>query len=159
MKPETERILRNLGLLGRLEANEKLLTQGQFFELHSPGWRQPIARAWFRENRQHNMSCITECIRLAKTEITNILSEHTEGGELAQRRATTVSSEVMVQEAMHTCSRIAKALLGSVKGLKNLKLTYADDAALLVQIDNICVDIDNFVNSIATSVGLPSVVL
>lgn len=158
MKPETERILRNLGLLARLQANEKLLTQGTFFELHSPGWRQPIARVWFRENRQYNMTCITECIRLAKTEITNILSDHTEGGDPGQRRATTVASEVMVQEAMHTCSRIAKALLASVAGLQSLKLTYADDAALLVQIDNICVDIDNFVHSIATSVGLPTVV-
>lgn len=158
MKPETDRILRNLGVLSRLQANEKLLTHGMFFELHSPGWRQPIARLWYRETRHQNMTEIAECIRQAKMEVTNILSDHTEKvGEISERRAHTVASEVMIQEEMHTCSRIAKTLLTSLHGLKNLKCTYADDVALLVQIDNICVDVDNFVNSVATSVGLPSI--
>ena len=105
MKPETERILRNLGVMARIQANEKLLTQNEFFEIHTPGWRQGATRQWLGENRQNNMTAVAECVRLAKMEITNILSEHADQiNQPNQPRHGTVTSEVMIREnlRMHT---------------------------------------------------------
>ena len=152
MTPETDKILRNLGVIARLKSNERLLTGFDFFEIQSPTPWQSFRRFYNNETRDQNMKAVTECIRLAKTLITTTLSERADVRE-DQRRGT-VTTEVMLQEEMHTCNRVAQALISATDGLQNLQTTYRDDAALLVRITELCVDIQNFVGNIATSVGL-----
>ena len=150
--PETDRILRNLGVVGRLKANDKLFTRSDFFEIQSPTPFQAVYRTYYGETRTNNMRSITEHVRLAKCAITSILAERSEMSET--RMESTIAGEVMVQEKLHLCTRIGNALLTSIHGLRNLQTTYREDVAILVMIDEICLDIDTFVRTIAANLGL-----
>lgn len=154
MTPETDKILRNLGVVARIKTNERLMTQSDFFEIQSPTPWQTLRRNWYRESRQLNVGAITDCIRLAKGAITTTLAERADNGSDGRG---TVTTQVMMQEEMHMCVRIAQALLGCVIGLQNLKVTYRDDVAIMVRIDELSIDIQTFVRTIARSVGLPAV--
>ena len=151
--PETDRILRNLGVVGRLKANDRLVTtRSEFFEIQSPTPFQALYRRYYGEARAHNMRSITEHVRLAKCAITSILTERSEVSDT--RMENTIAGEVMLQEKLHLCTRIGSTLLTSIHGLRNLQTTYREDIAIIVMIDEICLDIDTFVRTIATNLGL-----
>lgn len=155
MTPETDKILRDLGVVGRIKTNERLMTQTDFFEIQCPTPWQSLRRSFYGETRQHNIGAITNCIRLAKSAITTILAERADSS--SRERRGTVTTEVMLQEEMHTCVRMAQTLLNSVNGLRCLKTTYREDIALVVRIDELILDIKTFVRTIARSVGLPEI--
>ena len=71
---ESTRILRNLGVISQLKANDKLITEEEFFAIYTPTTFRAAFRFIYRETRSINLVRISECINSAKIFVTNALS-------------------------------------------------------------------------------------
>lgn len=155
MQADLDKIQRNLGVIAALQHNDKLLTEGEFFTIYVPtAWRS-LWRTLWRESREQNLVRVAECIRMAKSFVTNTISEH---GLIPTEALTQTSDTVQMKFHRHSqvqlCARILSALSEATVGLDNLTQTYADDASLLVKIRQIKTEVTDFIESttiVATS--------
>jgi len=117
----SETIMINLKVMTQLEPYVKLDTSKSLFRAYStnhytPSW---LRRWWFGSSRIVDMSKVHQ---LYQNAIELIYTEH------------------------HDLDRIKEDLLASVKGIKNLKITYQDDTTISSQLDVILGNIAEICN-------------
>ena len=150
MQVDVDKILRNLGVLGSLKQNDKLLTEGEFFAIYVPtAWRS-LYRTFYRESREQNMKKVDECIRSAKAFVTTTISEHGTEHDIRTLDTESVPMRMHRHEQVQVCSRVLACLTDAVDGLDNLTQTYVDDAALIVKIKQLKSDVIDFIETTQT---------
>lgn len=152
---DLDKIQRNLGVIAVLKQNDKLLTEGEYFTVHVPTAFRSVWRMWHRESREQNLIRVAECIRMAKTFVTNTISEHgVNANDNILRSSDTMQMKFLRHNQIQLCSRILTALSEATHGLDNLTQTYTDDASLLVKIRQLKTEVIDFIDStnfVATS--------
>lgn len=147
MQTETERTLNNLNILAALSQNDKLLTNDDVFDIHSPTTMRALWRFWYREGRGGNVQRVRTCIRCAINFISNSLEE---ANELAISLQDTDQRSIRLKfetTTMHHL-RMLCALKNARNGIQNLLQTYRDDPALQSQVALLKDEIDDFVRLI-----------
>lgn len=143
MQPDVEKTLRNLGVLAQMKQHDKLLTEGEHFAIYVPTAMRSLYRFLYNETREQNMSRVAECIRQAKAAVTHILSEHSQN----DTDSRTMSLQLLRREESAVCYRIITALTECLCGLDNMVITYRDDTALVVRIQQIKGDVTDFLEN------------
>lgn len=155
MQSDADKIQRNLGVIAALKQNDKLLTEGDFFTIYVPTAMRSLMRTVWRESRELNLMRVAECIRNAKSFVTNAISEHgIVSRDILAQTTDTVQMKFHRHSQVQLCSRILTSLSECTTGLDNLTHTYADDASFLVKIRQIKTEVTDFIESttvVATS--------
>ena len=146
MESESERILRNLTVVGLINQNDKLSTNATEFSLYEPTSLRGMFRLYYGETRIQNVIHIQSTVRSAKTFIEQIITNYKEEHE---RFASIYLSRTQLQ----CCKRMYEALVASKSGLSNLKQTYKDDASIMTKLQTLIHEIDDFVE--VTSASFP----
>lgn len=143
MLPDVEKTLRNLGVLAQMKQHDKLLTEGEYFAIYVPTTFRSAYRFLYSETREQNMVRVSECIRQAKYAVTRTLSEHSQ----SDSETHTMSLQLLRREESAVCYRVISALGECLSGLDNMALTYRDDTALVVRIQQIKGDVTDFLEN------------
>ena len=156
MITDHERLLRNLGVLGSLKPNQRLLTVGrEFFEIQCPSAWQPLSRYAMGESRRENLAAVSGCLRSGKQSITNAVTKLGEASALTLRDDNGgLVTRLLLLEEMQGCLRLSQALLDATEGLDNLAITYREDVACTIQIRELCVEVRSFVHAASRALGL-----
>lgn len=136
---DSERTLKNLHVLGALSHNDKLLTNGDQFDIYAPTSLRGMLRAWYGECREHNIQRVRQTIRAGIACASALLEEADtlllNSSDKQQMRFDTIM-------AHHR--RMCDGLVRARSGLSNLLLTYREDAALASQIKLLLTEVDDF---------------
>tara|TARA_B110000046_G_scaffold129253_1_gene135691 strand:+ start:742 stop:1221 length:480 start_codon:yes stop_codon:yes gene_type:complete len=143
MLPDVENTLRNLGVVAQMKQHDKLLTEGEHFAIYVPTAMRSLYRFFYSETREQNMRRVAECVRQAKYAVTRTLSDHSQ----SESECRTMSLQLLRCEESAVCFRVITALSECLDGLDNMTLTYRDDAALVVRIQQIKGDITDFLEN------------
>ena len=154
MLPDIEKTLRNLGVLSQMKQHDKLMTECEHFAIHVPTATRSIYRYIYNETREQNMQRVAECIRQAKAAVTHILSEHSQH----ENDSRTMSLQLLRREESAICYRIMQALSECLCGLDNMVVTYRDDTALVVRIQQIKGDVTDFITNTQVVAGTSPVI-
>ena len=147
MQADMDKTLRNLGVIAALKQNDKLMTEGEFFTVYVPTAVRSLWRTYYRESRETNMARVAECVRRAKSFVTNTISEHGSTETDFSQQNDTVQMKFHRHSQVQLCTRVLTALSEATVGLDNLQQTYADDAALLVRLRQIKSEVTDFLES------------
>jgi hypothetical protein len=140
MQTETERILRNLAILGSISQNDKVNTNADTFAIYVPTVMRGLARMWYGEARHCNILRIQETVRNA----TGIVREYM--AEIGTMQGETQDFTRAMRQKQ--CSRIVRAMGDAMKGLVNLQQTYRDDITMHSQISLLVSEIEDFLSII-----------
>lgn len=144
MQAESERTLSNLRVLGELSHNDKLQTNDDIFDIHSPTTMRALYRFWYRENRANNVQRVRQCVRNAMDFVERTI-DHAESMRLRPGHAQVAdAARLRVETATLQHFRMVDALRRAGEGLTNLLQTYRDDPALASQLRLIVEDIHTF---------------
>lgn len=139
---DIHKVLRNLGVVGQMKQNDKLLTQGDYFSLYTPTYMRGVYRMWLGEGRELNVNRVHEEVNSAKAYITNVLAD--------QRYAVTDDANIKSRLGRHTqaqlCTRAMRILHETQAGLQNMRETYREDTALLCRIEHVANDVSDFLD-------------
>jgi hypothetical protein len=153
MQADAERTLNNLHILGALSQNDKLLTNEDSFDIHSPTTLRAVWRFWLGERRGVNVQRVKICIRNAMSfasssldEATDLLASPASPTDSQDGREDSIpdSMRLRVDTTVMQHVRMMNALGLASKGLTNLLQTYRDDPALASQIQLVVHEIDDF---------------
>ena len=150
MQTETERILRNLSILGSISQNDKVNTNADTFAIYVPTVMRGLARMWYGEARHCNILRIQETVRNA----TGIVREYMVDIHRMEGDNKQDFTRAMRQKQ---CNRIVRALEDAMKGLVNLQQTYRDDITMHSQISLLVSEIEDFLSIINSPSSAPSV--
>lgn len=143
MQSDAERTLNNLQVIGVLSHNDKLLTNGDCFDIYAPTTFRSMMRKVYGEGRAQNVSRVRHAVRegiafVSKSlEDANALLQQSSSGDASHMRLR-VETIVLQHVRMRTAVRKA------ADGLSNLLQTYRDDAALVSQIQLVVDEIRDF---------------
>lgn len=142
MDSSAERTLNNLHVLSAISHNDKLMTNDDSFDIYVPTSLRGMLRMWYGERRSQNVQRVRQTVRDGIAFASRSLDEatavlHTLGeSDMARLRvATTVLQHARMVSALERCRG----------GLRNLRQTYREDAALASQITLLIEEIDDFV--------------
>lgn len=141
MNTETERVLKNLTILGSIAQNDKLNTQGDNFTVYVPTVLRGTLRMWYGESRHMNIVRIQETVRLAITSIRETKNDNTTIDDLHFVKG--------IRERQ--CRRLIESLTKSRIGLRNLQQTYREDTSTMIQIQLLDQEIEDFLSIIETT--------
>ena len=159
MQADIDKVLRNLGVVAALKQNDKLSTEGEFFTIYVPTAMRSVMRMLYRESREQNLVRCADCIRNAKTFVANTISEHGASSDTVPNNTSgTVQMRLHRHMQVQLCARVLNALSEATAGLDNLTQTYADDAAMLVQLRQLKSEVTDFLESTQTLAKLSPVV-
>ena len=146
MHAEAERVLHNLHVLSVISHNDKLLTNDDEFNIHSPTTFRAVWRFCTGERRNSNVTRIRICVRNAIDFISSSLEELTAFQSQRDGRAFPNSTmQLKVDTLMLQHLRMMDGVQKASQGLTNLLQTYRDDPALAAQIQLIIHEIGDFV--------------
>jgi hypothetical protein len=137
MDAESIRTMHNLLVLSKLQVNDKLITNGEYFDIYEPTSLRGFMRFLYRENRVSNITRIRECI----THSVNFISRTNNDVSAIDSQsfyATTLTNQ-------H--KRMTAALNSALKGLETLVITYSDDPVSTVQVGIVIGEIEDFLTS------------
>lgn len=141
MNSEAERTLTNLRVIGAISQNDKLMTNGDHFDIYVPTSMRALMRTWYGERRGTNLQQVRTTLHAAMTIATGYLIDVDE-----LTRGTLPSEQVRLRvdtlAVFH--SRMCDALEGSVGGLTNMLQTYREDAALTSQLAGIIQEVQDY---------------
>lgn len=142
MQAEAERTLNNLHVLAALSHNDKLMTNGDVFDIYSPTSLRALVRAWYGERRGANVQKIRQTVRAA----INFASAYLEDVRTLTS-APDLDSNLRLRMDTVTLQyfRMIDALKLAHRGLTNLVQTYRDDAAFSSQLVLLNSEIDDFI--------------
>jgi hypothetical protein len=123
-----EKTIRNLSVIGSLSHNDKLLTRGETFSIHTPTSMRGMYRYFVGESREENMKEVQDCITSAKQYVLNTIAQ-------CERQENNFLLSMQIQERMDICAQAIVSLEKSVVGLSNLVLTYREDASTYSKIE------------------------
>lgn len=143
MDSETEKVMRNLSIIGSVSQNDKINTNSDIFIIYVPTVMRGMMRLWYGEARQCNMQRLQETVRMATTAIRQHLTDMHQmtGDDQGFSKAT---KELC-------CKRLIKVLSESRNGLNNLHQTYRDDVTMYTQVKMLIDEINDFLQIIQTS--------
>lgn len=152
MSTDTDKVLRNLGVIAALKQNDKLLTEGEFFAVYVPTVMRGVLRFAWGETRELNIKRIGETIDRAKTFVTSTMAEHShmspgDAQVLAEDSAGSMQMRLYRRTQVQQCTRVIQSLSEINSGLDNLVETYRDDAGLVVRLRNIKQEVNDFVET------------
>lgn len=134
---DAERTMHNLYVLGSVSVNDKLMTNDDRFDIYSPTMLRAGMRMWYREHRSQNILRVRQTI----TQAFQIASKALEDAKMfASSSAMSLHASSTALQFVRTCD----ALLRGCGGLRTLRQTYLDDAALTSQLDLMVEDIEDF---------------
>lgn len=160
MHSDAERILNNLNILSVLSQNDKLLTNEDTFDIHSPTTMRALYRFWCGEKRLTNIQRVRTCVRGAMNFVTKSLEEiktmvasssisaAPEHVNLQSVLTVDCTMKLKLQTTLLQHTRMLNALKDAQKGITNLVQTYRDDPALSSQVRLIVDEISDFVQVI-----------
>ena len=137
--------LRNLGVIAHLQHNDKLSTEGEFFNIYGPTAFRSLYRTIYRESREINILRVISCIQHAKTFVTTVISESSARGDRVAEDA--VSIQFHKNARIQQCTRVLSSLSDVAVGLDNLASTYRDDPAICVKIQQLKNDLTDFIEN------------
>lgn len=145
MDADAERTLNDLHVLAALSHNDKLMTNGDAFEIYVPTALRGLMRAWYGERRSLNIQRIRKTIKSAMYSIGTCLEEADalRGGADEDRRRLKIDRLAVQYRRM--CDGMAAA----ASGLENLLLTYRDDATHSAQLQGAIHEVRDFLEVIA----------
>jgi hypothetical protein len=136
MQTEMEKTFRNLKVIASIKQNDKLITESDIFELHPPTLSRTVYRIYYRENREANLSKIQTCIRESKSFVEKIAS--------SREDSETFSGRMFLMTQSKLCQRMMDSLRDIIPGMRNLAVTYRDDAGAIAKIDLLIDEINDF---------------
>jgi hypothetical protein len=156
MQSDAERTLNNLNILAVLSQNDKLLTNDDTFDIHSPTTMRAMYRFWCGERRTANIQRVRICVRNAKDFINKSLDEVNAMGSSCPPSPESSADgfhsivpdgtmQLKLKTTLMQHLRMSDALKRSQKGIYNLMQTYRDDPALISQVQLIVDEISDFV--------------
>lgn len=144
MEYETERLLKNLGVLSVLSDNDKLLTKDDLFQVYQPTTTRAIFRFYYGECRKTNIQHVQSCIRDAKTFITQSLNSLS---DVQDSSNDSILKRINHSTQQQLCRRMLTALKDSMKGLSCLSITYKDDPSCLTSLNLLLAEINDFIQT------------
>lgn len=124
----TDKLMTNLKVISRVNQHEKISTTSEQVRSDgTAGWVQTLRRWWNEESRDVNLNTITSVIDNAFSQL-NLYH---------QKKDSTQSEKIFVMI-------LKDDLSNTVKGLTNLKITYADDSVVQARIDLLIQRINNY---------------
>ena len=142
MNQNDDTIMNNLGVIGSILQNDKLMTNSENFDLYVPTTVRGAIRKWYGESRADNVRHIRHVVssgmQIAKSCLDEALSFH----DMPLQVQRTISYQVDALALRHF--RVCDALNRCVTGLQNLMQTYRDDANTCSNLRCIHDDILNF---------------
>ena len=148
---DKEEIYVNLKVLQGLDKNQKLVSRGAFLNVEPMSIIPEFLRRWHRQDNRNEClkkitlvvnSAIEYILRLNGTSITPLNSMHWKGDQ--NLLDIEKSNQQPVQNVNNDEINIMKSYLeGSLKGINNLKETYATDTQTCARIDVILNKIKN----------------
>lgn len=124
----TDRTMRNLCILASITHNDKLMTEGGFFEIYSPTAVRSLMRRWTGEGRETNVCRIEECVAAAQTFINSTIAQ------VQNNPNSSLPMMMHYRSQVNACRRMLAALSDALAGLKNLRKTYHTDAAIVCKL-------------------------
>ena len=133
---ECERTLHNLHVLGAISHNDKLLTNGDNFDIYSPTSVRGAMRMWHGENRMQNIRRVRQTVTSGMAFATLLFGD----AESFKTDATIFRFDTTILQYRRMCDALQKASIG----LSNLQQTYRDDMMMSSQINLLVEEIDDF---------------
>ena len=151
MDSETERVMRNLSILGSVSQNDKINTNGDIFIIYVPTVMRGMMRLWYGEARQCNIQRLQETVRMATNAIRQYVTD------IQQMTGDDQRFQKATKELW--CKRLIRTLADSRNGLNNLQQTYRDDVTMHTQVKMLIDEVTDFLQIIQTSSEANSFVL
>jgi uncharacterized membrane protein YccC len=138
MQADEERTLHNLCVLAALSHNDKLCTLEEHFTIYSPTSMRGLVRFWYGERRDQNVQRVRATVRAAL----GFAQKTVEDAEaLRAAEAATLQLRIDALGLQHV--RIVDALRAACDGIRNLRQTYREDAALVSQLTLLVQEVDD----------------
>lgn len=143
MQSDAERTLNNLHVLAALSHNDKLMTNGDAFDIYAPTTFRSMLRLWYGEGRVQNMQRVQHTIRAAigfankSYEDAVALMVH-DGANVPPYLK--VRFDTLCLQHVRMCEGLCRARIG----LGNLLQTYREDATLSSKVALLMEEIDDF---------------
>lgn len=137
MQTDAERTLGNLHVLAVLSHNDKLITNEDTFDIHTPTSLRALWRTWSGEGRVQNVTRVRSTVRAA------IDFSYRSLADVEALRAGN-HDDLRVKTAALQHLRMVDGVERARTGLGNLIQTYRDDAALASQIALVNEEIADF---------------
>lgn len=144
MEVDAERLLNNLHVIAALTPFDKLITNGDRFDIHAPSRLREVYRTWQGEKRGNNMFCVRQTLRSCYHCINTLIEpphNATDGNPAATLRLHKMA-------ILHV--RLCQALSAACVGMENLLQTYKDDATMSGQIEISITEARDFLTIIGT---------
>ena len=135
-----ENVLTNLKIIASLSPNDKLTAQDNILIIDTPYLAQGVYRWWNADSRSNTMSDIEKIINTCFELIDNIYQSevsctNTNGVDNNFYKNRTIPQTYFDTENSQQLQNFSVELTNAVKGLQNLKLTYASDISICSKID------------------------
>lgn len=152
MHAEVEKVMSNLHVVGALSANDKLLTNDEWFDIHTPTTCRALYRVWAGEGRGTNIARVRSCVRNG----ISFVSSSFEDVATPRSGETGVKRFRMDTKAMQHF-RMVTALTRASAGLVVLGETYRSDPGLKSQVNLLIEEVEDFLQLVTPhSQGLRS---
>lgn len=145
MQSDAERTLNNLHVLAALSHNDKLMTNGDAFDIYAPTTFRSMLRSWYGEGRVQNMQRVQHTIRAAigfanksYEDATALMIQN--GIDSRVPSYLKVRFDTLSLQHVRMCEGLSRARLG----LGNLLQTYREDATLSSKVSLLMEEIDDF---------------
>lgn len=139
MHAEVEKVMSNLHVVGSLSANDKLLTNDEWFDIHTPTSWRALYRVWTGESRATNIARVRSCVRNGISFVSSSFEDVAtpRGGETDVTRFR-LDAKAMLHFRMVT------ALTRASAGLVVLGETYRSDPGLKSQVTLLIEEVEDF---------------
>ena len=146
MDVDAERTLNNLHVLSAVSPFDKLITNGDSFDIHPPSRMREMYRTWIGERRTQNVARVRQTVRTAIAHIRKLLDDANALLTSGLREDESMRLRVDTIVVQHV--RMCEGLQQSCTGLRNLMQTYRDDAMLASHIHLTITEIHDFLTLI-----------
>ena len=142
MDADAHTTLNNLLILAAVSQNDKLMTNGQLFDIYTPTSARGLMRMWYGEGRTHNVLRVRNVVHAAMAHSRRLLDEIQFVSSPTDSPTTKRTMQRHTLILYHL--RMVDSLGKSTRGIENLMQTYKDDAALTSQLYLIIREVKDF---------------
>ena len=139
MQADAEITLRNLHVISALSQNDKLITNDDYFDVYTPTTLRSLYRSWYKERRQSNILRLRQTVRNG---IAFVKRTSEDINALIESKSVSLQMQIDIILAQHL--RMRDALHKACTGLRNMMLTYREDANIVSQLSLILDEITDF---------------
>lgn len=111
--------MHNLGVVGRLLEQDKLVTNSIRFTIRPPAITREIMRRWYGEGREHSIEALNSLFSSALTLLALLHSDKAPSDQAVSK------------------GRLERHIQKALEGVKNLKQTYRDDVDMVARLSQL----------------------